>query len=104
MGVEAEQLHVAEVVAPLSVVTVKVPFEQSLAGTMIVIGVCWPGVKVPLAGLKLIPARSGLLADQFTLLCAFASNERVAEQVQLPSVFWVQLDESKLLGDSCGVG
>lgn len=97
------QLHEIEVVLPPSVVKVKVPLEQSLAGIVIATGLCTPGDTEPELGLKLTSEKL-LVADQFTLPDALASRERVALHVQLPSLFEVQLVASKLVGDTTSVG
>lgn len=80
------QLHEIEVVLPPSVVKVKVPLEQSLAGIVIATAPCPPGDTEPEFGLKLTPDKL-LVAVQFTLPGALASSERVALHVQLPSLF-----------------
>ena len=97
------QLHEAEVVLPPSVVKVKVPLEQSLAGIVIATELCPPGDKEPEFGLKTTSEKL-LVAVQFTLPDALASSERVALHVQLPSLFGVQLVASKLVGDTSSVG
>jgi hypothetical protein len=80
------QLHGTATELPPSVLKVKVPLEQSLAGIVIATELCPPGDNEPEFGLKTTSEKL-LVAVQFTLPDALASSERVALHVQLPSLF-----------------